>query len=154
MNDTSFKGRRAEILLVEDNDADAELVEECFALTWLAPRLHRVTDGRACMDFLRRTGDYRDAPRPDLVLLDLNTPLMDGREVLAEVLADPALPTVPIVVLTSSSSERDVSEMYRLRCSSYICKPVGFLQFQTVVRTLTDYWFRVAVLPSTVRGAV
>ena len=118
-----------------------------------APRIHRVTDGRQCMEFLKKQGDFAAVPSPDLLLLDLNTPLMDGREVLAAIIADPALVALPVVVLTSSSFDRDVSAMYQLRCSTYISKPVGFLQFQAVVRTLTDYWFRVAVLPPASGGA-
>ena len=99
------------------------------------------------MKFLRKQNNYHAAPTPDLILLDLNMPVMNGHEVLAEVTADEKLQTLPIVVLTTSDDERDVLDSYKLRCSSYITKPVDFGQFQKVVQELGDYWFTVVILP-------
>jgi len=140
-------GRIAEVLLVEDNDNDAELTRICFRRTRLAVNLHHVRDGEECMAFLRREAPYADAPRPDLILLDLNMPRMNGLEVLEAIGADAQLRHLPVVVLTTSDSDRDVSSSYRLRCSSYIVKPVEFDNFVQVVQTLTDYWFTLVVLP-------
>jgi two-component system, chemotaxis family, response regulator Rcp1 len=138
----------AEILLVEDNENDVELTRIVFKKSKLLLNLHHVKDGVECMDFLRRQGAYADAPRPDLILLDLNMPRMNGQEVLAEIVADVALCTLPVVVLTTSTDYKEIVKMYRLRCSSYIAKPVDFEQFLRVVQSLGDYWFTVVVLPS------
>jgi two-component system response regulator len=100
------------------------------------------------MAFLRMEGQYANAPTPDLLLLDLNMPIMNGREVMAEMVADEKLQHMPVVILTTSSDEQDVLTMYRLRCSSYIVKPIDFDQFVRVVRSITDYWFTVVVLPT------
>ncbi|MCA8954206.1 MAG: response regulator [Planctomycetes bacterium] len=139
--------RPAEILLVEDNEDDVVLTREGFRRARLQVQLHTVTNGRDCMAFLRREGAFAAAPSPDLVLLDLNLPVMDGRAVLAAVAADPSLCHVPIVVLTTSNHEQDILESYRLRCSSYITKPVDFQKFMGVIRELTDYWLTLVVLP-------
>lgn len=143
----SARPRRADVLLVEDNAADAELTLECLSLTSVEPRVHHVSDGRQCMAFLRREGLYATAPVPDLVLLDLNMPLMNGREVLAAITSDPKLAHLPVVVLTTSQSPQDVLDMYQLRCSAYMCKPVGFQEFRRALETLMHYWFNVALLP-------
>ena len=140
--------RPAEILVVEDNADDVELMRISFRRSHFAANLHHVTNGEDCMAYLRCEDEYEHAPRPDLVLLDLNMPRMDGREVLEQVVADPKLRDIPIVVLTTSNSEPDVAAAYQLRCSSYIVKPVDFEQFVRVVRGITDYWFTLAVLPS------
>ena len=140
-------GRPAEILLVEDNEDDVLLTREGFKDAKLAVHLHHVSNGEECLAFLRREPPYEGAPRADLVLLDLNMPIMDGREVLAAIVADPALSHLPVIILTTSDSEGDILSMYRLRCSSYITKPVNFDRFVKIVRSLTDYWFTVVVLP-------
>ena len=140
-------GRPAQILLVEDNEDDVVLTRRGFERAKLMVNLHHVGDGRACMEFLRKTGSYADAPSPDLILLDLNMPIMDGREVMEAIASDEELRRLPVVILTTSSSERDLLDMYELRCSTYITKPVDFQQFQRVVAGIQHYWFTLAVLP-------
>jgi two-component system, chemotaxis family, response regulator Rcp1 len=140
--------RPAEILLVEDNDNDVELTRIGFERSKFAVRLHRVANGEECMAFLRKEGKYADVPAPDLILLDLNMPRMNGQEVLEEVGRDERLKHLPIVVLTSSDAEKDVLESYKLRCSSYLLKPVDFEGFVKVVQSLGDYWLTLVVLPS------
>jgi two-component system, chemotaxis family, response regulator Rcp1 len=141
-------GRVAQILLVEDNESDAELARIGFKRAKLLVDLHHVRDGEECMQFLRKQGAFANAPDPDLVLLDLNMPRMDGRQVLAEVVADKSLCHLPVVILTTSSQDREVLETYKLRCSSYIVKPIDFDQFVNVIRTVCQYWLSVVVLPS------
>jgi two-component system response regulator len=140
-------GRTAEILLVEDNEADVVLTRESFRRGKLKVNLHHVDNGEECMAFLRKEGQYASAPTPDLILLDLNMPVMDGREVLAEMVKDESLRHLPVVILTTSADEHDVLNMYRLRCSSYATKPVDFDQFQRVIQGIEDYWFTVVALP-------
>ena len=143
--------RPAEILLVEDNQDDVVLTREGFKLAKLTVNLHHVEDGEECMSFLRKEGKYADAVTPDLILLGLNMPVMDGREVLAEMVKDDNLSHIPVVILTTSADERDVLDMYKLRCSSYACKPVDFDQFVRVIRGIADYWFTMVVLPQAER---
>ena len=140
-------GRPAEILLVEDNKDDVVLTREGFERVKLTVNLHHVVNGEQCMEVLRKEGDYSDAPTPDLILLDLNMPVMDGREVLAELVKDDNLNHFPVVILTTSADEQDVLKMYKLRCSSYATKPVDFDQVLHVVQGIADYWFTVVVLP-------
>jgi len=140
-------GRTAEILLVEDNEADVVLTRESFQRGKLKVNLHHVENGEECMAFLRKEGQYVSAPTPDLILLDLNMPVMDGREVLAEMVKDESLCHLPVVILTTSADEHDVLNMYRLRCSSYATKPVDFDQFQRVIQGIEEYWFTVVALP-------
>lgn len=143
-----LQARPAEILLVEDNEHDVILTREGFAESRLAVNLHRAENGEECLRFLRKRSPFENVPTPDLVLLDLNMPVMDGREVLAEITADPALSHLPVVILTTSAAEEDVLSMYKLRCSSYMVKPIDFDQFVQVIRTLGKYWFTVVVLPT------
>ncbi|WP_425401129.1 response regulator [Aeoliella sp.] len=110
-------------------------------------RLHRVEDGIQAMQFLRREGDFADAPRPDLILLDLNMPRKSGREVLKEIKEDPQLHSIPVVVLTTSDDEKDVARSYEHQANSYVTKPVDLDQFREVLKTLKDYWFSVVRLP-------
>jgi CheY-like chemotaxis protein len=140
--------RSAEILLVEDNDDDVELTRNSFRRCKMLLNLHQVKDGEECMAFLRNQGAYAKVPRPDLILLDLNMPRMDGREVLAEIVADETLNSIPVVVLTTSSDDGEILKMYQLRCSSYIVKPVNFEKFMDVVQSIAEYWFTVVVLPT------
>jgi CheY-like chemotaxis protein len=140
--------RPAEVLLVEDNDDDVYLTQRAFKAAKFLVNLHHVNNGRKCMEFLRKQPPYVDAPTPDLILLDLNLPIMDGREVLAEIVKDEALRHLPVVVLTTSYEAEDVQKMYKLRCSSYITKPVDFEKFAEAVRKLEDYWLTVVVLPT------
>ena len=139
--------RPAEVLLAEDNENDVELTRQGFKRCKLHLNLHHVRDGVECMAFLRKQGEYSTAPTPDLLLLDINMPRMDGREVLAEMVADETLSAIPVVVLTTSAQDEEILKMYRLRCSSYIVKPVDFDQFLYVIRSIAEYWFTVVVLP-------
>jgi CheY-like chemotaxis protein len=139
--------RPAEVLLAEDNENDVELTRQGFKRCKLVLNLHHVKDGEDCMAFLRKQGKYSSAPTPDLLLLDLNMPRMDGREVLAEMVADETLSAIPVVVLTTSAQDEEILKMYKMRCSSYIVKPVDFEQFLHVVRSIAEYWFTVVVLP-------
>jgi two-component system, chemotaxis family, response regulator Rcp1 len=140
--------RPVEILLAEDNDNDVELTRQGFKRTKLLLNLHRVKNGEECLAFLRKQGEYVNAPRPDLVLLDLNMPRVDGRQVLAEMVTDENLRSLPVVILTTSEESAEILKLYKLRCSSYIVKPVDFDQFLRAVRSITEYWFTVVVLPT------
>jgi two-component system, chemotaxis family, response regulator Rcp1 len=148
MNNQLDNGRAAEVLLVEDNENDVELTRQGFKRTKLLLNLHHVKDGEKCLAFLRKQGEYQNAPTPDLILLDLNMPKMNGREVLAQMLADERLASIPVVVLSTSEEGEEIMKLYKLRCSSYIVKPVDFDQFLRVVRSIGEYWFTVVVLPT------
>ena len=148
MNTALAHSRTAVILLVEDNENDEMLTRLAFKKTTLAVQLHHVKDGEQCMAFLRKLGPYAAAPTPDMILLDLNMPRMDGREVLTTISADENLRHFPVVILTTSSAEPEILNMYKLRCSSYIVKPVDFEQFVRVIQVFSDYWLTVVVLPS------
>ena len=138
---------RVEILLVEDNPGDVRLTQEAFKEGKLANRLHAVHDGEAALAFLRREGPYREAVRPDLILLDLNLPRKDGREVLATIKADELLRRIPVVILTTSKAEQDILRAYDLHANCYITKPVDLEQFLLVVRAIEDFWLMVVKLP-------
>jgi CheY-like chemotaxis protein len=148
MSNQLANGRPAEILLVEDNDNDVELTRQGFLRAKLLVNLHCVENGEKCLAFLRKQGEYQNAPTPDLILLDLNMPKMNGREVLAQMLADERLASIPVVVLSTSEEGEEIMKLYKLRCSSYIVKPVDFDQFLRVVRSIGEYWFTVVVLPT------
>ena len=139
--------RPAEVLLVEDNDTDVLLMRKSFQCARLAVNLHHVSNGEQCLAFLGKEAGYEDAPTPDLILLDLNMPIMDGRETLAKLVADDRYSHLPVVVLTTSNDERDVFDMYQLRCSAYLTKPVDFVNFQELVQQLGQWWFTLVVLP-------
>lgn len=147
MNGTSPLGSPVEILLVEDSLSDIELTKMGLREGKIANNLNVVRDGEAAMAFLRREGDYAGVPRPDLVLLDLNLPGKDGREVLAEIKTDPQLRQIPVVILTTSQAEEDIVRAYGLHANAYMTKPVGFEGFVAVVRGMTDYWFTLVKLP-------
>lgn len=136
-----------EILLVEDNPADTRLTREALRDAKIHNRLHTVADGIEALKFLRREGEYAQSPRPDLVLLDLNLPKKSGREVLAEVKADPALRAIPVVVLTTSQSDEDILRSYDLHANCFITKPVDFTQFTTIVNRIEEFWFSIVRLP-------
>lgn len=141
-------GKLMDVLLVEDSDDDVVLMQMAFEQSKLLLNMHRVENGEQCMHYLRKQGPYANASTPDLVLLDLNMPVMDGREVLAQIVADEQLRQLPVVILTTSEDDQDILEMYKLRCSSYIVKPADFDQFVRVVRGIGNYWFAIVVLPS------
>jgi CheY-like chemotaxis protein len=132
-----------DVLLVEDDPGDVYLIREAFAHNKVHNALHVVSDGVAALDFLRRRGAYPEAPRPDLVLLDLNLPLRDGREILAEIKADEDLRTIPIVVLTTSEADEDIARSYDLGANAYVTKPVDFDRFIEVVRKIDDFFVTV-----------
>ncbi|MEZ5363031.1 MAG: response regulator [Bryobacterales bacterium] len=139
--------RLADILLVEDNEDDVYLTRRGFERAKLPVTLHHVANGCECMAFLRREGGYEDAPVPDLILLDLNMPRMDGRQVMEAIAKDERLRTLPVVILTTSKSDADLLEMYKLRCSTYVAKPIDFDQFESVIEGIQSYWLNVAALP-------
>src|SRR5664279_2720675 len=136
-----------EILLVEDNPGDADLAREALEGGKFHNDLHVVDDGEKAMAFLRREGPYADAPRPGLILLDLNLPKQDGRQVLAEIKEDDNLRRIPVVILTTSRAEEDVIKSYDLHCNCYITKPIDLNQFLSVVRSIEDFWLSIVVLP-------
>lgn len=138
---------RIEILLVEDDPGDVLITREALEQSKLANTLHTVGNGEEALAFLRREGAYADAVRPDLVLLDLNLPRRDGREVLAEVKGDPDLRRIPVVVLTTSQAEEDILRSYDLHANAYVAKPVDFDQFVRVVRQIDEFFFSVVRLP-------
>jgi CheY-like chemotaxis protein len=140
--------RPIEILLVEDNPGDARLTEEALREGKIRNRLHHVTDGVQALAFLRREGAYREAPVPDLILLDLNLPRKDGREVLSELKQDERLHLIPVVVLTTSASDEDVLRSYELRANCYVSKPVDLATFAEIVRTIERFWLTIVTLPS------
>lgn len=137
----------ADILLVEDNPGDVRLAKEALKESKLLNKLYQVEDGIKAMAFLRQEGEYSNAPRPDLVLLDLNLPGKDGREVLAGIKADKTLKRIPVVILTASSAEEDVLKSYNLHANCYISKPFGMEQFVRVVKSIENFWFSIVKLP-------
>ena len=147
MNAT-FQTRPVEILLVEDNPGDARLTREALKEGKIRNSLHHVIDGVEAMAFLRREGKHRDAPVPDIVLLDLNLPRKDGREVLSEMKQDPRLRSIPVVVLTTSEAEQDIVRTYDLHANCYITKPVDLEKFIEIIRAIEDFWLAVVRLPS------
>jgi two-component system response regulator len=141
-----------EVLLVEDNPGDVRLTREAFKDAKLQINLQVVFDGVQAMAFLNREGEYADAPRPHIILLDLNLPKKDGRQVLEEIKHSPTLGTIPVVVLTTSSSEQDVLQSYKLHANSYITKPVSLDGFLAVVKGIDAFWLTVVKLPSDPRA--
>jgi two-component system, chemotaxis family, response regulator Rcp1 len=137
-----------EILLVEDNPGDVDLTKEALKDAKVFNRLNVADDGAKAVDFLYRRGEYANAPRPDLILLDLNLPKKDGRQVLKEIKADPELAGIPVVVLTTSDADEDILRAYHLHANCYITKPVDFQQFLRVVKAIEDFWLTVVKLPS------
>lgn len=137
-----------EILLVEDSPGDVRLTREALHEGKVHNNLHVVTHGKAALAFLRATGEYLNAPRPDVVLLDLNLPGMDGRDVLREIKGDPALRSIPVVVLTSSEAEEDILRAYDLQANCYVTKPLELQQFITIVKSIESFWFTIVRLPA------
>ena len=136
-----------EVLLVEDSPGDVRLTQEAFRGANRAIHLHVASDGVEAMAFLRREGVHLDAPRPDLILLDLNLPKMDGREVLAHIKADESLKLIPTVILTTSDSEVDIVKSYQLQANCYLSKPVQFDEFERLVESINDFWLTKVKLP-------
>ena len=140
--------RAVEILLVEDNPADVRLTIEALKETKVANHVNYVLSGEDAMAYLRKQGKYIDVVRPDIILLDLNLPKKNGREVLSEVKSDPSLRRIPVVILTSSKAEEDIVKTYDLHANCYISKPVDITQFIKIAHVLEDFWFTVVKLPS------
>jgi CheY-like chemotaxis protein len=142
-------GRAAtvDVLLVEDSPGDVRLTREAFRAANGAVRLHVASDGIEAMAFLLREGANADAPRPDFILLDLNLPRMDGREVLAHIKADPGLRTIPTVILTTSDADADILHSYQLNANAYLKKPVTLEAFENLVKSINDFWLTMAILP-------
>ena len=136
-----------QVLLVDDNPGDVRLTQEAFKDAKVHLEMHVAYDGVEAMEFLQRQGRHADSPRPDLILLDLNLPRKDGREVLAEVKSDPALKMIPVVILTTSASDVDIERSYLLHANCYISKPVDLDGFLTVVRSIDNFWLSVVKLP-------
>jgi chemotaxis family two-component system response regulator Rcp1 len=140
-------GTRVQILLVEDNPGDVRLAREGLSECKIRNNLNVVDDGVKALAFLRRQGDYADVSRPDLILLDLNLPKKDGRDVLREIKEDESLRLIPVVVLTTSKAEEDIVKSYSLHANCYVTKPLGLQQFMEVVRSIEDFWFTIVKLP-------
>jgi two-component system, chemotaxis family, response regulator Rcp1 len=145
------KGRAIEVLLVEDNPADVRLTRDALKEGKERNNLHVTPDGVAALAFLRREGPHADAPQPDLILLDLNLPRKNGREVLEEIKEDERLRQIPVVVLTTSEDEEDILRSYQLHANCYVTKPVGLEQFLAVVRQIDSFWLEVVRLPAPVK---
>jgi CheY-like chemotaxis protein len=140
-------GKPIEILLVEDSPSDADLTIETLNDAKVLNNLHVVEDGVEALTYLRRLGDYIDAPRPDLILLDLNLPKKNGREVLSEIKSDPDLRSIPVVVLTTSESDEDILKSYQLHANCYVTKPVGLEEFIHLIRLIESFWLVAVKLP-------
>ena len=147
MSTADQESRKIEILLIEDNPGDVRLTQEAMRAAKMTNTLHVVEDGIQAMEFLRRRSRFKDAPRPDLILLDLNLPKKDGRAVLAEVKTDPDLRRIPVVVLTTSRSEEDVLQAYDMHANAYVTKPVNLDQFLRIVALIDEFWLKVVTLP-------
>jgi two-component system, chemotaxis family, response regulator Rcp1 len=137
-----------EILLVEDNPVDVMITENAFNAGRVCNNLHVVEDGEEAMDFLHKRGKYSSAPSPEMILLDLNLPRMDGREVLAEVKGDPSLRHIPVIILTTSEDEKDICRSYELQANCFITKPVDMEQFTKALGRLEEFWFTLVRLPN------
>ncbi len=144
----SHDERPIEILLVEDNPGDVDLTREALESARICNHLHVDDDGAKAVDFLFRRGEYANVPRPDIILLDLNLPKKDGKQVLKEIKADPCLTNIPVVVLTTSAADEDVLGAYQLHANCYITKPVDFQQFLHVVRSIEEFWLTIVKLPT------
>lgn len=142
------KGVPIDILLVEDNPGDVRLTQEAFKEGKLRNNLYVASDGVEALDFLNRRGSYKDAPTPDLILLDLNLPKMDGREVLENIKSEKKLRRIPVVVLTTSKAEEDILKSYNLHANCYITKPVELEEFFHIIQSIEDFWLTVVKLPS------
>lgn len=144
--------QQVEILLVEDNLADVLMTRSAFEDFKLTNTLHVVEDGVEALEYLHGEGKFAGSPHPDLIMLDLNLPRKNGREVLAEIKTDPALLNIPVIVLTTSRSEQDVLEAYGLHANCYIVKPVGFPNFVEAIKSIEHFWFSLVTLPSEVEN--
>ena len=147
MKSAGREGLPLHVLLIEDSPGDVRLTQEAFRDANQSIQLHPVSDGVEAMAFLRRAGEHVHAPRPDMILLDLNLPKMDGREVLAQIKTDDSLKMIPTVILTSSDAEADIVKCYRLQANCYLSKPAQLDAFESLVRSINDFWLTKAQLP-------
>ena len=152
MESIGTEAKAIEVLLVEDSPGDVRLTREALKTAKVLINLHVASDGTEAMAFLKREGGHTNAARPDLILLDLNLPKKDGREVLGEIKESPALRSIPVVILTTSASEADILKSYQLHANCYITKPVGLDGFLKVVRSIDSFWLSVVKLPSEARS--
>lgn len=136
-----------QVLLVEDSPGDVRLTRDAFSETKLRVNLSVAVDGTEAMAFLKREGEYGDSPQPDLILLDLNLPKMDGRQVLAEIKEDPRLRTIPTIILTTSAAESDIVKSYQLQANAYLSKPVQLDAFDNLIKSISDFWLTKVKLP-------
>ncbi|MEQ8542175.1 MAG: response regulator [Coleofasciculus sp. D1-CHI-01] len=143
-----YRFRPIEILLVEDSPSDANLIQISFKQAKIANNLRWVEDGETALDYLLQQGDYTNSPRPDLIVLDLNLPGMDGQEVLTSIKSDPTLKRIPVIVLTTSEDEEDILKSYELNANCYITKPIDIQQFMRMVQLLEEFWLAAVQLPS------
>ena len=141
------RNKRVDLLLVEDNPGDVRLTQEALREAPLPVQLSVATDGVEALDFLHRRGKFEDAPRPDLILLDLNLPRKNGPEVLSEIKSDPDLKRIPVLIMTTSREPRDIEKAYSLNANCYITKPINLDEFMVVVRSIETFWLQTAVLP-------
>jgi len=149
MKQTALDGKISNVLLVEDSPGDVRLTQEAFREANPSVYLHVASDGVEAMIFLRNQGSHAHAPRPDMILLDLNLPKMDGRQVLAEIKKDDKLKTIPTVILTTSEANADVAKSYQLQANCYLTKPVQLDAFEDLVRSINDFWLTTVKLPQT-----
>ncbi len=148
LRDLSMPSIPVEILMVEDNPGDIELTKEALSAGKLRNHLHITEDGEQALDFLFKRNGYEDVPRPDLILLDLNLPKLNGREVLEEINKDKSLACIPVIVLSSSEDNKDIQEMYALNANSFVTKPVKISDFLSVVQAIEHFWIEIVKLPS------
>ncbi|NEP23138.1 response regulator [Moorena sp. SIO3I6] len=139
--------QRIEILLVEDNHGDVDLTKATLKNSNIRNNLQTFSNGKEAMAFLRRESPYTKAPRPDVILLDLNLPVMDGREVLAQIKSDPKLSLIPVIILTSSDSDQDILTSYKLNANAYVTKPLELEQFVKVLKSIENFWLSIVKLP-------
>ena len=141
-------GKPVEILIVEDNEGDVGLIEEVFEEAKIRNNLHVAEDGEEALLFLHRKGKFSESPRPDIIILDLNLPNKDGREVLREIKEDDTLKKIPVIVLTTSNAEKDILKSYDLHANAYVTKPLDFNQFINVVESIGNFWLEIVRLPT------
>jgi CheY-like chemotaxis protein len=143
-----FRAKPIDILLVEDNEGDVLLAQEAFKKAKLSNKIYVTKDGEEAIDFLYKKGDFTDAIKPDIILLDINLPKIDGIQVLEKIKNDPILKLIPVVILTSSKAERDIVKSYNLHANSYIVKPVSLDNFMDIVQVIENFWFTVVAFPT------
>ncbi len=143
-----YNSKEIEVLVIEDNEGDVRLIKEAFKDSLVVNKFSVVGDGEQALDYLNRRGKYASSSRPDIILLDLNLPKMNGFDVLTEVKSNPSIQKIPVIIFSSSTSDNDVLRSYDLKANSYVSKPTDFNEFLNVVRTIDEFWFQTVKLPS------